>query len=929
MGLVHAVTGNLAAKVRCGQTSRTRAGSESQTGGFTAPHFANSFDRFICAGGALPTGDQRRRSTMHRGYLSTSLKARLTAVVLAVLFASMIAGILVPSLYTAKALRDQANLELTGRAEALAAAVDHWLTSSVLTVRLLSKSPEMRSMEGPRQEPLLRALRETYPETFLVMTTDKHGMNVGRSDGKKPQSYSDRKYIKQVLDGAELATEVVISKTIHKPVVTVATPIHDDTGSFVGVLVAVTELTRVAATVGAVRNGSTGLAYVVDSTNHVVAHSEARFAEKLEDFSKDVGVRFLRSEHAARDGATETSLVRDPRSGSATTATDYLIRALPVHHDFGIVLMSQRQEAYAQVDQFVGRALSAMALSLLVVGSIIWWFIAKTLRPVEKLTAAAASLAEGKLDERVSVHAKHEIGRLGSAFNTMAEAIQKHVTALANHQAVLEDTVRERTKDLAHRTNEMRLVLDTVDQGLVTLSREGKIGGERSAAFERWFPETREHHSIARLLAAHDETTAKSLAVGWESLIEGLLPMELNLDQLPKRISVEDRQLALAYKPVLDGDHIRSVLLIVTDVTAELKRLSAESEQREFLNVFERVMKDRSGFIEYFNEATAIVSRFSSQDEAEFATRMREIHTLKGNSAIFGVTSVADLCHEVESRILEEGSDALTSGLGAIAERWKTFSERVVPLIGTESDEIVEVTFSDLDAILTAIQRGEKHSSLAHLVDRLRTEPIEVRFQRLAEQTRGLCRRLGKPEPTIVVDPGSVRLPREGWGGLFGAFIHLLRNAVDHGFEPPEERRLAKKPERGTLSFKAHLEGSTCIIEVSDDGRGIDWEAIAAKARALNLPCDSQEALYETLFANGVTTRAEASSVSGRGAGMGALRDACWEMGGTLTLESTRGKGTLVRLTIPLRPVPLSLASLKPAVRVSLRPASVTPRVST
>lgn len=853
-------------------------------------------------------------------YLSTSLKARLTAVVLSVLTVSMVGGILVPSLFTARALRAQADQDLATRTDALASEVNHWLKSGIATVQLVAKSPDIQSMERARQEPLLRAIRETYPETFLIMTTDVQGMNVGRSDGKKLQAYGDRKYIQQVLAGSPIATEVVVSKTIHKPVVTVATPIRNATNSIVGALVAVTELASVARTVGAVRVGNTGLAYVVDGNNRVVAHSEPRFAEKLEDFSTNLGVQFLRERHGTE---TEFSLNRDPRSGNTIANTPYLVRVSLLESGWGVVLMKQRQEAYAQVTSFITRALIAIVVALVLVGTLIWLFIARTIRPVEKLTLAASGLAEGRLSERVQVQTRHEIGQLGDAFNRMADAIQKHVSALAKHQAELEETVQRRTSELARRTDEMRIVLDTVDQGLTTLSREGKIGSERSAAFQRWFPASKEHHSLSRLFAAHDELTAKSLEVGWDSLLEGFLPMELNLEQLPKRISVDERQLALTYKPIMDGEEIRSVLLVVTDMTAELKRLAAEAEQREFLNVFERVMKDRSGFIEFFNEATGIAERFVKDTNADAATVQRELHTLKGNCAIFGVTSVADLCHELESRVVEEGIDALRPGLSAIVEQWRRLSSRVVPLIGTESDEIVEVTFSDLDAILTAIQRGDHHTNLAHLVDRLRTEPIEVRFQRLAEQTRALCRRLGRPEPTILVDPGDVRLPREGWGGLFGAFIHLLRNAVDHGLESAEDRKKAHKPERGTLTLRARAVGSDCLIELSDDGRGINWDLVRERATKMNLAHGSRAELTEALFTNGFSTREVASSMSGRGVGMGALREACGALGGSITVESEAGRGTTVKLRVPVRAAPVQGTSLRPAVRVSLRPPTL------
>jgi len=849
--------------------------------------------------------------------LGESLKARLTAFVLGVMLVAMGVGIVIPSLVAARALRTQANDHLAARATDLQQAVSSWFNATRDTLRLMASSPEVLSLDGARQQPLLAAARATYPDTFLIMTTDRQGTNVARSDGGKPNKYGDRKYIKEVLAGAPLASEVVISKTIQKPVVTLATGLRDAQGELAGTLTSVTELTRLAQSIGATRLGDTGLAYLVDSNDKVVAHPESAIASTLADFSKDEAVVRMRQQ---RGGNFTLVLHKDPRSGKPTRPTEYLVHSALLDNGWGVVVMQQRQEAYAEVTRFVRTASLALIASLLLVGALMWWFIARTLRPIEGLNTAAHSLAAGKLSERVRVRSQDEIGQLSGSFNQMAQAIEDHVAALAAHQASLEETVRQRTAELARRGDEMRLVLDNVDQGLVTLERDGTLGAERSAAFDRWFEDVPAHAPLSEALAPEDENLSLSFVLGWETLIEDVLPIELCLEQLPRLVEIEHRKLALAYRPILVDGKLDRVLLIVTDVTAELQRAAAETEQKELLAAFERVSRDRSGFIEFFNESAQLVEHLAHPLGIDTATLMRELHTLKGNAAIYGVTTVAERCHALESLVADEGYGALSGGVQAVIEAWNSFAARIVPLMGTESDEIVEVPYPDLNAILEAVQSGRSRDDIGVLLDRLRTEPIEVRFQRLAEQARALARRLGRTEPAVIMEPNGVRLPREGYGALFGSFIHLIRNAVDHGLEAGEERLAAKKSDRGHLYFRAQVEGGFCVIEIQDDGRGIDWEQVKHKAGRFGLPHSNRAELTEALFTDGLSTRDEASATSGRGAGMGAVREACHAMGGKIELSSEHGHGTTVRVRVPLRALPPSQGTLRAAVRATINP---------
>lgn len=114
---------------------------------------------------------------------------------------------------------------------------------------------------------------------------------------------------------------------------------------------------------------------------------------------------------------------------------------------------------------------------------------------------------------------------------------------------------------------------------------------------------------------------------------------------------------------------------------------------------------------------------------------------------------------------------------------------------------------------------------------------------------------------------------------------------------------LAGKPAEATLDIVAHALNGGMVVEVSDDGRGIDWTRLAEKAKAFGLPTDTRADLAAALFSDGTSTRDSVTETSGRGVGMSALKAACEALGGAISVESIPGKGTTLRFQFPwLRP---------------------------
>jgi two-component system chemotaxis sensor kinase CheA len=131
-------------------------------------------------------------------------------------------------------------------------------------------------------------------------------------------------------------------------------------------------------------------------------------------------------------------------------------------------------------------------------------------------------------------------------------------------------------------------------------------------------------------------------------------------------------------------------------------------------------------------------------------------------------------------------------------------------------------------------------------------------------------------------------------------FLHLVRNAISHGVETPAERVAASKPEEATIELRAETSGDSVILRVRDDGRGVDAEAIMEKAQQLGLKTNAQAGILDVLCSPGFSTREKADRGSGRGVGMAVVYSTIRELGGKLSLESAKGRGSSFILRIPL-----------------------------
>lgn len=325
----------------------------------------------------------------------------------------------------------------------------------------------------------------------------------------------------------------------------------------------------------------------------------------------------------------------------------------------------------------------------------------------------------------------------------------------------------------------------------------------------------------------------------------------------------------------------------------------------------------------------------------------RTLHTIKGMAASLEYEAIAELAHTTESTLVEVrdsgdpadrtwlrdleatldqialGCEAAAAAEGAEPAPGASAAAAPARIVRVDLDRL-DALFEDLGGLVTARQELERHAErdtlspvaraaqvMARRLDTLQDRILHVRlaplgevFERIPPIVRDLARQLGK-EVTVQVQGEELEVDRAVLDQLAEPLIHLLRNAVDHGLETPEVRRALGKRPAGSVMLKARRDRDSVVLELSDDGRGIDRGAVAARAVAQGI-LDSDASLNDdgllaVLARPGFSTATSVTDVSGRGVGLDVVASRLHDLGASLSLTTVPGRGTTFVVRLPTR----------------------------
>lgn len=246
-----------------------------------------------------------------------------------------------------------------------------------------------------------------------------------------------------------------------------------------------------------------------------------------------------------------------------------------------------------------------------------------------------------------------------------------------------------------------------------------------------------------------------------------------------------------------------------------------------------------------------------------------------------GITSI---------RVPTERLDSLIELVGKLMVTFAVLSQS-----GTRGATLSASTLAELDTVITGLQNQ---------VDAIRLVPLKQIFLPMNRLVQSLSQKMGK-KVRFVISGDELALDKTIVESLNEPLVHLLRNALDHGLEGPEERTEKGKDETGSVRLTAYRKGDTAYVEVTDDGRGLNAEKILNKARERGLVEEgheySEQEIVQFILASGFSTAEKVTDVSGRGVGMDAVANAVRaQLGGDISIENLTGGGSRFLLSIPL-----------------------------
>jgi signal transduction histidine kinase/HAMP domain-containing protein len=570
--------------------------------------------------------------------------------------------------------------------------------------------------------------------------------------------------------------------------------------------------------------------------------------------------------------------------------------------NWGLVIQITGDEAFKPAGSLTRLIMGTGAVILLVAVGITIFIAHRFLRPITQLVGTAEKIAGGDLTARAHVKSTDEIGFLAERFNAMVD-------------------------QLAERTRHVRNILATVREGLFLLSTDFVIQPEYSRATENIFQRPIGNERFLELLEPNQDDMMKPvLARDTLQTAQGYLELLLNprvneklIRQTNPLTEVEFRVpdplgkskfLEFRFDRVMEAGKTAQIMVTVADITTRilLARTIEENEAKsktQMEMLFGIIHLDPSILSHFLDETDQEVSKILERFEAEqfrglegesvsersqryerlIQQTARSLHLIKGNAATLRLSYFENLSNQLEDKLAEIKGKENISG------------EDFLPLTTAVGALLDQVTMTrDLIERLLAMQQyfgKERHGGGHH------------EFDAVAELANEIAARHGKNVRTILeIDSELNELSQPLRASLRTIATQLIRNAVVHGIEPPQERLTRQKHPVGEIKITLKKVNNDRIdMRVRDDGRGIDIEQLRRRAVELGYSEEAENRttqLMELIFKPGFTTLNEANTDAGRGVGLDAVHDLVTHLGGRLTVASVPGEYCEFQFEVPI-----------------------------
>lgn len=504
------------------------------------------------------------------------------------------------------------------------------------------------------------------------------------------------------------------------------------------------------------------------------------------------------------------------------------------------------------------------------------------------------------------------------------------------YESMLEALIRDLTFELGINKKEKtniqeqrritREILENMGVGTITIDHAGEIGQYYNNLAKRYLDRDKlAGLPFADVVLSDDRDTLRKYYQALQLLFSGnRIDPEMIINLLPKEISINNRSLSLKYSFAQDTNgNVSYVFVRMADVTFE-KRQEAKAEQEQ--KIIAVLQSNIGSYLAMLESVKATLNLVKSLNDADIgndlvaerdmlAAVMRSLHSSKGICGQHELIALKSVIHDLESEIQNIGRADAAFNRERFLELTARFREEyayAVSLKNSLGPDIINllqgVNFSqeEFDALLASIAQ-ETHDETKRIIHEKILVVSDRIFDNWSQDIEKLAEKNGKQIEFATEIEADLRLHETLAHKLNVELGHLYRNCVDHGIETPGERQRLGKPETGTISISAYKREEMLVIEISDDGAGLDEDKIVRMARANpNLPqraveeyiADSE--IWKILFMPGFSSKEAVTGTSGRGVGLDAVWETLTSLRGKIRMDSKKDVGSTFSIEIPL-----------------------------
>jgi signal transduction histidine kinase len=585
-----------------------------------------------------------------------------------------------------------------------------------------------------------------------------------------------------------------------------------------------------------------------------------------------------------------------------TFENEKLITFVSVSSSFLIVSQVDKSIALAALyNYFVKIFFVSMLFVGLSMSTAIW--VANILtRPLNYLHAATQELGLESTYNKIEVTSNDEIGHLTDMFNIMSDRIVKLLNELRLHNVQLEEMVALRTLELSSALELQKSVMNSLEEGIIVLDNQAKVTNIFSSSAKKMFPDIESEKPLASLLNLNvqEEKTNKKI---FKTMYKEMIPFKDIKDLAIKEYFTKDgNSLEFNYSPVRNpAGKIDKIVILSVDKT-DIRKAEAEAEQeKKQAKMFVQIMSNQTMFSSAIKDVKNMLTEMEEKVDKNLQDFFHVIHSVKGIVVQFHIEGAADCCHKIEDGIEkrieennppEKSTEFIKESITILKTELREFFKLHGNVVGVQSfDEVKEVKIIELADLISFQSEFLNTASLETqkaFANRFCATPVKEYISAFEDTLYEAARMSNKALNPITITGMEVNLPLRKYDNLFYGIQHLLRNCIEHGIEDTETRDMVGKDPEGTINILTQETDEEYTFNITDDGQGVSGFREA-----------SLEQLLEKITGDGFSSSETVGKLSGRGVGMGAVKEIIKSYKGTLELLASSEKGTSFQISIP------------------------------